>query len=621
MDKHIIENEIPKGEKEDIGSGLDDFEIMQTLGKGSYGFVSKVKSKKNQKIYAMKMIDLDLVNDQKEIDLLMNEIKIIQGLNSPHIVKYYCHFKIGNKIYILMEYINNGDIKGYIQANSSMSKTISEQEIWELMYQCVSGIYYIHKNNLIHRDIKPANLFLTDDKIVKIGDFGVSAERKLGGDIHKKMEKETLMIGTPLYMSPEIYARQPYGSKVDVYSLGCTFYELCYFSPPRLPLPGVNQYGEIFTDLKDMPPKANKDCYSQDLNFIISQMIEKDQNKRPKSETIFEQIKNKYNSFKMQSSSIFCVYRCLLSYDNFFNKLKKHTQVNLPIEKIPITSTFNLALQQMYTPNNQTFPVINKIRDILTFYNSTLIDPGEIECNDLIKYIISQLFLETNHNRTYENSYLFTREDDPDSFNRDSMVSKYLLNFQNCFKSFVSNYFFGTLETNRKCNQCQKNRTFFENFSYLTININTALKSGTNISDPNFISFYLQNPSKIGVNKFCPQCKNFIFQEETQEIFSYPINLILFIKNGDENNIINLNYPITINLPSKSMNTQNPYICYNLKGLIQKSVQSGQKMFGCCFPYNQSWYIANGYNTMNQIDSPYKFNFGNVTMLFYSSQQ
>ena len=143
MDKHIIENEIPKGEKEDIGSGLDDFEIMQTLGKGSYGFVSKVKSKKNQKIYAMKMIDLDLVNDQKEIDLLMNEIKIIQGLNSPHIVKYYCHFKIGNKIYILMEYINNGDIKGYIQANSSMSKTISEQEIWELLYQTLSGLTYI----------------------------------------------------------------------------------------------------------------------------------------------------------------------------------------------------------------------------------------------------------------------------------------------------------------------------------------------------------------------------------------------------------------------------------------------------------------------------------------------
>ena len=114
----------------------------------------------------------------------------------------------------------------------------------------MSGLYYIHNNNLIHRDIKPANLFLTDEKVVKIGDFGVSAERKMGGgNFHQKIQKETLMIGTPLYMSPEIFAHKPYGSKVDIYSLGCTFYELCFFSAPRLPLPGVNQNGEIFTDL------------------------------------------------------------------------------------------------------------------------------------------------------------------------------------------------------------------------------------------------------------------------------------------------------------------------------------------------------------------------------------
>ena len=118
MEKHIIENEIPKGEMEDIGTTLDDFEILQTLGKGSYGFVSKVKSKKNQKIYAMKMIDLSLVNDEQESNLLKNEIKILHQLNNPHIIKYYLNFQIQTKIYILMEYINNGDLKGYIKSNT-----------------------------------------------------------------------------------------------------------------------------------------------------------------------------------------------------------------------------------------------------------------------------------------------------------------------------------------------------------------------------------------------------------------------------------------------------------------------------------------------------------------------
>ena len=229
MNNHIIENEIADlFQRENLGNNLDDFDILQTLGKGSYGFVAKVKSRKNQKIYAMKMIDFDLVNDQQEIDLLMNEIEIIKKLNSPHIVKYYTSFKIDNRFYIIMEYINNGDIKGYIQANLNMKKAISEDEILELMYQCMSGLCYIHNKKLIHRDIKPANLFLTDDKTIKIGDFGVSADRKKDYNnfqqSQKKLEKETIMIGTPLYMSPEIFAHQKYGHKVDVYSMGCTFY-------------------------------------------------------------------------------------------------------------------------------------------------------------------------------------------------------------------------------------------------------------------------------------------------------------------------------------------------------------------------------------------------------------
>ena len=625
MEKHIIENEIPKTNIEDIGSNLDDFEIMQTLGKGSYGFVSKVKSKKNQKIYAMKMIDLGLVNDKQEIDLLMNEIKIIHSLNSPHIVKCYNNFQIGNKVYILMEYINNGDLKGYIQANSSMQKAISEEEIWEILYQCMAGLYYIHKNNLIHRDIKPANLFLTDDKIVKIGDFGVSAERKVAETINKKAEKETLMIGTPLYMSPEIFAHKPYGSKVDVYSLGCTIYEMCYFSAPRLPLPGVNQNGEIFTDLKEIPKKANQNVYSQDLQNIINMMIAKDQNQRPNSQMIFEEIKKKYNSFKMQSTSIYCVYRSLISYNNLCNKLTKHSPTKQMIPTIPITYTLNLALNNMLVPNNNSYPIINNIRDILTFNNSTLIDPGEIECMELINYIITKSFMETNHNKNVSNPNLYTEETDNDTFNRDAIMKKYLLNFQNCFKSFISNFFFGTFEINRLCSNCNQLRTFFENFYYLNINLSTAIKSNYNITDPNFIYFCLQNGSKIYVNKYCLKCNSITMQQETKEIFSNPINIIIYINKENLNNTVKLNYPLSMNLTNKLLNLQNqngnPNVeQFNLKAVIQESVQNGQKMFGCCFQFNQKWYIANGYNTINEINSPYDFNFGSVEMLFYSSQ-
>ena len=97
MAKHILENEIPKNIKDDdIGNSLDDFEIMPLLGKGGFGCVIKVRSKKNHKIYAMKIIDLAKLKKIDEINLMRGEIKVMKSLNSPLTVKYYNHFEIEN---------------------------------------------------------------------------------------------------------------------------------------------------------------------------------------------------------------------------------------------------------------------------------------------------------------------------------------------------------------------------------------------------------------------------------------------------------------------------------------------------------------------------------------------
>lgn len=524
-----------------------------------------------------------------------------------------------------MEYINNGDIKGYIQANLGMQKAVEEKEIWELLYQSISGLVYIHKNQLIHRDIKPANLFLTDDKTIKIGDFGVSAERKVGG-MNFKPEKETMMIGTPLYMSPEIFAHEPYGSKVDVYSLGCTIYELCFFTAPRLPLPGVNQKGEIFTDLKELPPRYNQDKYSNDLLNLINKMIEKDPNKRPSSNEIFQEVKAKYNATRIQCTSIFCVYRALFSHKQICDKIPKHAPTEkLKIAQKPITFTFDLALKNIINPTNAGYPIIFQIRDILTFNNSKFIDPGEIDCLDLIDYIIQILFMENNHNTTCRSPYLFTEENDECSFNRQQIMQKYLFNFNNFFKSFVSNYFFGTFELNRTCTKCQQRRTFFENFFYLTLNINSAIRHNLNINDPYFIYNCLQNGSQISVNKFCHSCQTNTIQTEIKTIFNKPCNIIIYIKRDEQNNISNLNYPIFLDLPlgqiNQTGNANSNVERYNLKAVIQQYNQNGEKLYGCIFPFNQNWYFGNGYNIMNCDNSPKKFNYGNVVMLFYSCEK
>ena len=107
-----------------MGDKSSDFEILQILGKGSQGNVYKVCSLINHKIYAMKIIDLDFPkkmneNERKEkeseIKYAYNGIELLKKLNHPNVVKYYKHFKENNKIYIIMEYFDNGDLNTYIK--------------------------------------------------------------------------------------------------------------------------------------------------------------------------------------------------------------------------------------------------------------------------------------------------------------------------------------------------------------------------------------------------------------------------------------------------------------------------------------------------------------------------
>jgi hypothetical protein len=286
----------------------------------------------------------------------------------------------------------------------------------------------------------------------------------------------------------------------------------------------------------------------------------------------------------------------------------------------PITCSVDVALKNIINPTNAGYPILFQMRDILTFNNSKFIDPGEIDCLDLLDYIIQYLFMETNHNSTCRSPYLYTEENDECSFNREAIMQKYLFNFNNFFKSFVSNYFFGTFELNRTCSKCTRTRTFFENFFYLTLNINSAIRNNLNINDQHFIYNCLQSNSQITVNKFCHICKTNTIQNERKTIFNKPCNIIIYIKRDEQNNISNLNYPIFLELPLSQFNQTNTER-YSLKAVIQQYNQNGEKLYGCIFPFNQNWYFGNGYNIMNCDNSPKKFNYGNIVMLFYSCEK
>ena len=113
--------------------------------------------------------------------------------------------------------MDNGDLNGFIKAHEKFNKPVREVEVWNILLQSMNALEYIHSNNIIHRDIKPANLFMTNDKTIKIGDFGVAA--KMAGmktNINNAANFSGTVVGSPMFMSPEMIREEEYDKKTDV---------------------------------------------------------------------------------------------------------------------------------------------------------------------------------------------------------------------------------------------------------------------------------------------------------------------------------------------------------------------------------------------------------------------
>ena len=197
---------------------MDNFQIVKLIGKGAFGRVYKCVDPKNKKTYAVKRISVLRQSKEDNIGNLY-ELHILYYNTCPFILKYFsCEFKT-YELSIVTKFCKYGDLYRNIQTRLKRFKYFDEKEIWKIFLQLSYGIYYLHKNNIIHRDLKTANIFLEKDNRIKIGDFGIS----------KMLDNTNLtdtQIGTPLYFSPELVKKQEYGTKTDMWSLGCILYEM-----------------------------------------------------------------------------------------------------------------------------------------------------------------------------------------------------------------------------------------------------------------------------------------------------------------------------------------------------------------------------------------------------------
>ncbi|MGH0175235.1 UNVERIFIED_CONTAM: hypothetical protein FKN15_069887 [Acipenser sinensis] len=220
---------------------MDCYTVLKVIGEGSYGQALLVQPRKESEKYVLK--EIRLPKTQSGIQSSRNEAILLAKMKHPNIVIFRESFEAEGHLYIVMEFCAGGDLMQKLKWQKG--SLFPEDMILNWFTQICLGTKYIHEQRVLHRDLKSKNIFLTDKGTIKLGDFGSACI------LNSPEAYACTYVGTPYYVSPEIWDSKPYNNKSDVWSLGCVLYELCTLKHPFSPqrallsvvwiLPTVNQ--------------------------------------------------------------------------------------------------------------------------------------------------------------------------------------------------------------------------------------------------------------------------------------------------------------------------------------------------------------------------------------------
>ncbi|KAL2349145.1 hypothetical protein Fmac_003145 [Flemingia macrophylla] len=265
------------------------YELLNELGKGSYGAVYKARDLRTSEMVAIKVISLS--EGEEGYEEIRGEIEMLQQCNHPNVVRYLGSYQGEEYLWIVMEYCGGGSVADLM---SVTDEALDEGQIAYICREALKGLDYLHSIFKVHRDIKGGNILLTEQGDVKLGDFGVAAQ------LTRTMSKRNTFIGTPHWMAPEVIQESRYDGKVDVWALGVSAIEMAEGVPPRS---DVHPMRVLFMiSIEPAPMLEDKEKWSLYFHDFVAKCLTKEPRLRP---TTSEMLKHKFfEKWKSGSSAM-----------------------------------------------------------------------------------------------------------------------------------------------------------------------------------------------------------------------------------------------------------------------------------------------------------------------------
>ncbi len=328
---------------------IGQYQLIKKIGQGGMGIVYlAIHSRLKKKVVLKLLLHKDWDN-ANQIQRFYREMQLVGQLDHPNIVRATDAGEADDTCFLVMEYLAGHDLKSILNAEGKVSITAA----CSIIRQAANGLQSIHNSQLIHRDIKPSNLFLTSDGQVKILDLGLAGLSHAEASFSDLTDSNCIM-GSACYMAPEqAQSVKTIDQRSDIYSLGCTFYQLL---TGQVPIRKNTPVETIIAHREEPAPRLSEQLpqIPEELEELFQSMIQKDADDR--IQTMAEVVK-KLDVFLAHQSNL----PANDSSDTYLDESQELKQLCINADVTPAVEALNHYSSTQYQATPRFFKN-NKVR-------------------------------------------------------------------------------------------------------------------------------------------------------------------------------------------------------------------------------------------------------------------